>query len=110
MRDQTTIIVALFDHDICAHFTSPKKLQGSDYDLWFPLSKAKSVDEIDFSEIERLMQINHIAHNCTSIQQVNGQKGKFAEYRIVYNQWVHPDEIKRQQSEARAKADAQVAA
>lgn len=64
----------------------PEKLQGSDYNLLFPLSKAKNIHEIDFSEIENIMVINGIAHNLTRITALdNGSALNEKRYHVTYN-------------------------
>lgn len=86
MRDSIIAVVAPFNDCLAIHFCSPKKLQGEDFNLWFPLSKTKAVDALDFSEVEQIMTINHIAHNVTSIRAVRCS-GPSLDYEIVFNQW-----------------------
>lgn len=52
MRQEVVVIVAPFKNCLAVHFCSPKKLQGEDYNLWFPLTKTTDVNQLDFSEIE----------------------------------------------------------
>lgn len=96
MRQEVVVIVAPFKNCLAVHFCSPKKLQGEDCNLWFPLTKTTDVNQLDFSEIELIMQINHVAHNVTSIKK-KLNSGLSADYQIIFNEFDHsnlsPDSI-----------------
>lgn len=86
MRNSIIATVAPFNDFLAIHFCSPKKLQGEDYNLWIPLYKTTDVESLDFSEVERIMTINHVAHNVTSIRKVRFS-GPSMDYEITYNVW-----------------------
>lgn len=86
MRESVIAIVAPFADCLAIHFCSPKKLQGEDYNLWIPLYKTTDMESWDFSEVERLMTINRIAQNVTSIRKVRFS-GPSVDYEIIFNVW-----------------------
>lgn len=86
MRTSIIAIVAPFGDTVAIHFCSPKKLQGEDYNLWIPLHKTKDVESLDFSEIEKIMTINCVAHNITSVKKVRCS-GPSIDYEITFNEW-----------------------
>lgn len=63
----------------------PAKLQGSDFNLFFPLVATTEIDKVDFAEIERIMQINGVAHNVTSIT-IKNAGSRSVTYDVVYNE------------------------
>lgn len=112
MRNQVVITVSSIKGHIVAHFAEslltdtsrptmnlsanqntttevrvPEKLQGIDYNLQFPLYKAKSVDQIDYSEIEAIMIVNGVAHNICSINPKTKNNGpaSYVDYLVVFN-------------------------
>lgn len=63
----------------------PAKLQGSDFNLFFPLVATTEIDKVDFAEIERIMQINGVAHNVTNIT-TKAVASMSVTYDVVYNE------------------------
>ncbi len=63
----------------------PHKLQGNDFNLIFPLTATKEINKVDFAEIERIMQVNGVAHNVTSIQ-IKSEASNSVTYSVVYNE------------------------
>lgn len=86
MRNSIIATVAPFDDFLAIHFCNPKKLQGEDYNLWIPLYKTTDVHALNFEEVERIMTINHVAHNITLINKVR-YSGPSVDYEIVFNVW-----------------------
>lgn len=116
MRNKLNLIVCIVNGGLAVHFTqadivkdpkafvsipvngtqmmdvaAPTKLQGSDFELWFPLTATINADEVNFEEIERIMVINRVANNVTDIHKKFGDES-LAEYSVTYNEWVHPDQ------------------
>lgn len=86
-RDSAVILVCPLSAVLCVHFCRPAKLQGNDADLWIPLYKTTDKHNIDFVEIERLMQVNRIAHNVTSIEYLR-ECGLSVEYKVTFNKYI----------------------
>lgn len=90
VKDPNAVVSIAVNSEKMATVPAPTKLQGADFNLWFPLSATTSTKAIDFAEIERIMVINKVAHNVVNIEHKRGNE-KSDEYRVVYNEWVHPD-------------------
>ena len=117
MRNEVTVLVSKSKGFCAAHFTqavivkdsdakvsiplrasgnemitvpAPTKLQGADFELWFPLTATFDADKLNFEEVERIMIINSVANNVTNIEKKCGDED-YAEYKVTYNEWVHPD-------------------
>ena len=110
MRNSVVIEVSKFDSNIVVHFCNPairknvkqvemqlnkttsimvdepSKLQGNDRNLFFPLMVTQEIDKVDFQEIERIMCINGIAHNVTSIA-IKNKNTDCVTYDVVYNEY-----------------------
>ena len=84
MRNEIVVTVLPVKGILCVHFCEPKKLQGDDYNLCFPLHKTENVDRLNFNEIENIMIVNNVAKNVTLIEKLRNS-GLSADYRIVYN-------------------------
>lgn len=118
MRNEVTVIVSQYKGFCAAHFTqaaivkdqeakvsiplhangekmmtvpAPTKLQGSDFELWFPLTATFDADKLNFEEVERIMVLNHVANNVVGITK-KCSNGNSVDYKVVYNEWVHPDQ------------------
>ena len=76
------------------HFTNPPLLQGSNFNLWFPLSTRGN--SINHAEIEALLLLNKVAHNVVRIEKVR-ESGNAVEYNIIYNEYTpeQSDELLR---------------
>lgn len=64
---------------------APSKLQGSDFNLLFPLHVTTDATALDFSEIETIMVVNGVAHNVVKIELVRSSEGR-ADWMVTYNE------------------------
>ena len=76
MRRQAVIIVAPMKGIMSFHFTSTL-LQGND--IWFPIG-----DDSLFVAVEKVMVANEVAHNVTSVHQVN-ESGPSTDHLVRFN-------------------------
>lgn len=68
--------------------TAPDKLQGNDWNLVFPLTATKSVQALDFNEIESIMCFNNVAANVTRVEKMHKDciDLDLCDWLITYNQ------------------------
>ena len=81
MRNTTIVIVS----NGMAHFTSPALLQGTNSNLWFPLSSKGT--ELKFEDVEAIMVLNKVANNVSGITKIR-ECGQAYEYEVAYNEFV----------------------
>ncbi|PHM37572.1 hypothetical protein Xmau_03788 [Xenorhabdus mauleonii] len=83
-RRKITVIVCKLGYSFGIHFCNNPILSGSNSDLWFPLSNEDSI----FRGIERIMVMNHIAQNVTSIKEIRKNGKDSFDYEVIYNREV----------------------
>jgi len=79
-RAEVTILVCALAFGKGFHFCGIEKLQGNDSDLWFPLPDPARL----FDAVERVMQLNGVAHNVVSLDVLTEFPG-CQDIRVRYN-------------------------
>ncbi|MGJ0638924.1 hypothetical protein [Xenorhabdus bovienii] len=79
-RQRVTVIVCELNAGLGFHFCNHYLLSGNNHDLWWPLSEKEKL----FTEIEKVMVMNHVAHNVTFINKLR-HSNKAIDYEVVYN-------------------------
>ncbi|MDE9429835.1 hypothetical protein [Xenorhabdus bovienii] len=79
-RQRATVIVCELNAGLGFHFCNHYLLSGNNNDLWWPLSEKEKL----FTEIEKVMVMNHVAHNVTFINKLR-HINKAIDYEVVYN-------------------------
>ncbi|MEL6008587.1 hypothetical protein J4Z08_22950 [Citrobacter portucalensis] len=62
------------------HFDGVKKLSGHQGTLNFPFVEGESI----FTQVERIMVINNMCHNVTSVTEISNDANGHS-YQVVYN-------------------------
>lgn len=78
-RKTVTVILCYVEGQPCFHFCQTK-LQGED--LWFPMSTQGDM----LASIERVMQVNRVALNVTSISVLR-KRSTYTDVSVTYNEW-----------------------
>ncbi|CSY12830.1 hypothetical protein FP371_24625 [Citrobacter freundii] len=79
-RNTISVVVKPFFGAKMIHFEGVKKLSGHQGTLNFPFIE----DEPIFTQVERIMVINNMCHNVTSVTETSNEAGSHS-YQVVYN-------------------------
>ena len=80
LRPHVLLIVAELDTGLGFHFCAHSLLSGSNNNLWFPLEDENTL----FAMVEKVMVMNHAAHNVTDIERIHSGD-QHVDYKVTYN-------------------------